>query len=438
MAAGRVNSNVSPPWLWFWLATFLVVVLPFYTAVWTRNITDLLMAPSAGIGWVTGLSLRLLGLIGLLELIPSFALLGGLLLLLGPWIRTQYLEKKYALQPAKPSDLGMAEIFEFVQRHAPGIEVRTNRRLMAQTPFVYPLGFRRSAIALFGHFIRLWRANRPAAETILLHEIAHYQHGDTLVIGAGSPFRGVIEQWARLYLWLFWLPFGLSFAASTILFFWEISQLMRLGVGGGGLLIDAIGHRAIQTLVMMANALFLSAVLLIWTASIFVMPTIAVWCSELNADQAPVGHSQAHTLSTLKTLSEKARGREWLLCRLAHPPGKLRQWMVTHANTLVGKISLLLLFPLSFGLQVLLLRLLQSLAVAQGILTVPIDRVASAQSLSLVWISAAILLAVWPFTASIWQNLFCQHSRPARVNPFPYWVSAGVLTALAAITNTII
>jgi Zn-dependent protease with chaperone function len=426
----HIKSNVLPPWLWFWLVVFFVLLLPYYLAVWIRNIQELFQTPAAGIDPVTGAAYRILGLVGLLELVPSLALFLGILALLRPAIRTNRLEKEYKLKPAGPTTTVMVEILEFIHHHAPGIEVRANRLRFDQPPFVYPLGFGTTAIAIFGQLVKLWQSDRPAAEAILLHELAHYRHGDALIIGAGSPFRGVIEQWGKLYSRLFLVPFILSFVAIAILFFGEIIYLMSMGVGGIGLLVSAIVHKLVQTAGMLFWALFISFGLLIFTTSVFIVPMVAIWCSELNADQAPASRSVEDALSALHRLPEQAQGRKWLLFRLAHPPAKLRQWMATNSAHLLGKVTLLLLFPLSFVLQAWLLRLLRALGRINGIEIVSIDRVASPQTVSGLWLVAAVLLIVWPFLASAWERVFCSGQRSPSLNPLAYWVSAGVLGGL--------
>ncbi|MEA5453052.1 hypothetical protein VB780_31060 [Leptolyngbya sp. CCNP1308] len=427
---GRVSSNVVPPWLWFWLIVFFVLLLPYYVAVWIRNIQQLFQTPAAGIDPVTDAAYRILGLAGLLELVPSLALFIGILALLRPSIRTNRLEQKYKLKPAGPTTPVMVEILEFIHHHAPGIEVRANRLRFDQTPFVYPLGFRTTAIAIFGQLVKLWQADRPAAEAILLHELAHYRHGDALIIGAGSPFRGVIEQWGKLYSQLFLLPFILSFVAITVLFFGEIIYLMSIGGGGIGLLFSAIIHKLGQSFSMLFGALFTSIGLLIFTASVFIVPMVAIWCSELNADQAPASRSVEDALRALHRLPEHAQGRQWLLFRLAHPPGKLRQWMAANSTNPLGRVMLLLLFPLSFALQAWLLRLLRAMGRINGIEIVSIDRVASQQAISGLWLAAAALLVLWPFLASAWERVFCRSQRSPSLNPLPYWISAGVLGVL--------
>lgn len=55
--------------------------------------------------------------------------------------------------------------------------------------------YRRSALAIFGGLARLWRADREAAGTILLHEIGHYRQGDPLAQGAGAFFGEYLRRW---------------------------------------------------------------------------------------------------------------------------------------------------------------------------------------------------------------------------------------------------
>ncbi len=430
-APGSVNSNVVPPWLWFWLIVFFGLLLPYYLAVWIRNLQELFQTPTAGIDPVTDAADRILGLVGLLELVPSLALCLGILALLRPSLRGNRLEKEYNLKPAGSTTPVMAEMLEFIHHHAPGIEVRANRLRFDQSSFVYPLGFGKTAIAIFGQQVKLWRSDRPAAEAILLHELAHYRHGDALIIGAGSPFRGVVEQWGRLYSGLFLVPFLLSFVAITILFFGEIFYLMAMGGGGIGLLFRAMLHKLGQSVFMLFGALFISLGLLVFTASVFIVPMVAIWCSELNADQAPASRSVADGLSALQRFPEQARGRQWLIFRLAHPPAKLRLWMTANSANPAGRVILLLLFPLSFVLQGWLLRLLRAMGQFNGIEIVSIDRVASLKVMAGLWLAAAALLAVWPFLASAWEGIFCRSQRSPSLNPLPYWISAGVLGGLS-------
>jgi len=408
----------------------MVTSLPYYVAVWGCNLYELLTGPASGADWATTIAYRILGLVGLLELVPSLALVGGLLALLRPQLRTALLERRYKLRSASSITSGMSEILEFVERNAPGVEVKVNQLRFDQTPFIYPLGFRKTGIAIFGQFIRLWRADRGMAKAVLLHELAHYRHGDALLVGAGSPFRTIIERWGKLYIWLFVIPFILAFAAITLIFVLEVGQLMWLGVGGIDMLLQAISHKIVQSIFMLIWALVTSLGILLWTSSIFVVPMTAIWCSELNADQAPASRFPDEILNALKSLPEKERGRQWLLHRLAHPPNELRQWMVKKADKLLGKMCLLLLFPLSFLLQALLLRLIEFMASLQNIQIVPIDQVAGSQVLSTVLLITALLLIAWPFVSSSWERLFCCKPKSVFLSPLPYWLSATILIGL--------
>jgi hypothetical protein len=203
-----------------------------------------------------------------------------------------------------------------------------------------------------------------------------------------------------------------------------------MGLSGIGMLFEAIGHKLGQSVFMLIGALIISIGLLMWTTSVFIVPMVAIWCSEMNADQAPAGRSQEETLNALRTLPEETAGRQWLLFRLAHPPARLRQWMVAHSSSNVGRVVLLLLFPLSFIVQVILLRLLSGLAAIQGIQLVPMERVAGWQTIAGIWLVSAVLLGIWPFVAAFWERLFCSSRQEVRVDPVPYWISAGVLVML--------
>jgi Zn-dependent protease with chaperone function len=431
----QIKNNFLPPWLWFWLLLFVVLIVPYYIDVWKINIYGLIASPVTQLDSVTNAIYRLLGIVGLLELVPSLALFAGILALLLPRVRANFLEKRYSLAPVNSTSLSVVEIIDFVHAYAPDIKIRINQRRFDQAPFIYPLGFRKTAIAIFGQIIVLWRADREAAETILLHELAHHHHGDALIIGAGSPFRAVIEQWGRLYFWLFLLPFTLSFAGITLLFFWEINQLKSTGGLSMDFWVQAIIHKLNQSIFMMGGLLTTSICLLIWTASIFVVPMAAIWCSEFNADQASASFSRSNTLNTLKKFPENTRGLQWIFHRLAHPPEQFRQWIIAVTGKRFGQVILLVLFPLAFGIQAALLKSLELIvAFTQGGYIVPINRVAGLNTMSGIWFSAAVVIAIWPWISSKWENLFCSIGNSSYLlAPQSYWISAGVLVTLSAL-----
>jgi hypothetical protein len=84
MTAGRAQNNLMPPWLWFWIATFFVS-LPYYVAVWRRNLIDLVTPLPVGADDSIGnmFAFRILGFVGLSEFIPSVAVVLGMSALSG-------------------------------------------------------------------------------------------------------------------------------------------------------------------------------------------------------------------------------------------------------------------------------------------------------------------------------------------------------------------
>jgi Zn-dependent protease with chaperone function len=427
MKAVRPISNRVPPWLWFWLLTF-ALSLPYYIAVWQRNWNELFipLPPTEDQSLGNQVSFRVLGLMGLTELIPSAAIVLGVLALLLPRLRTQKLAQTYDLKPVSDENPLPEPLLTFLKEQAPGLTPTANLTRFDQTAFVYPLGFNQTGIAIFGPVIKLWYRDQAAAEAILLHEIAHYRHGDALVVGAGSPFRFVIEHWLKLYRWLFILPITVAVLALLAQFVVELFW-MRITLGQW---LEAIGHKVGQTLFLSIAFIFATFWLFLWITCLFLPPMVAIWTCELNADQSPATRSQADILKALQGMPDKNQRRKWLFSRLAHPPHRLRLWMVAHAHKPYAQVLLLLLFPLTYGLQMLVLRVWAWLPAQMGTLVVPVEYIANLRLLAWFWLSSAVLLAGWPYLAGYWEQLFCRGDWPTRPEKLPYWISAGILMVL--------
>ena len=459
------NSQTVPPWIWVWLFAFIVFTLPYYLNVWFVNVAQLALLPSADLGTVVNRVYQVQGLAGLLELIPSLSVLIGLLLLLRPQFRATKLEAEYNLKAVSNPSPVLKEILDFIHQRAPDIKVKVNRIRFDRTAFVYAMGRKRTAIAVFGQLIKQWRADQPTAEAVLEHELTHYRHGDALIIGAGSPFRAVIERWGKLYRWLFLGPFLLGSVGLTLLLFYELNQLRALGIGGGGFITSFVVHLVEKTGLMLSWGLFITVGLVLWTISIFISPIAAIWCSELNADQASikstglfagtgqsigtqsVGRKAAERQSTgqntktdhtaaLAALAQIARRptlRKWILSWLTHPPYALRRWMLMYPSSTLRKFLLLLIFPAACGLKILFLNLSKAWFLISGVSGVSIEHVASLQTLAALWLISALVLAAWPLLAKVWEGLFCEYSTQIKMKSLPYLLCAVLLTVLSAV-----
>jgi hypothetical protein len=329
----------------------------------------------------------------------------------------------------------LPEIIAFLEDQAPGIRVTANLTRFDQIAFIYPSGFRQTTLAIFGPLIKLWHQDKAVAKAILVHEIAHCRHGDAVVIGAGSPFRVLVERWAALFFSVWVVPFTLSVLALAGQFFWEI-YLSNTGILAWPIVVlYKVGETIILGVLFAATSLWV----LLWVIGLFLPPMMGIWCSELNADQASAAYSRKHTLRALTIMPDKKRRLQWLFSSLAHPPQKLRQWMVAHSRNPVVLIGMLILYPLTLGFQVLILRLWELPYVGSDdpfLQLVNLDAIASWRSLFYLWLLSAVLLALWPYLSPIWERCFSGSNIVAKLEPKPYWISAGIIAVLSLISFT--
>ena len=428
-----------PPWLWFWLVIY-AISLPNLVASWQQSLaaipspTDL--QPEA-VGGSTILVWVVPTLASAAELTPSVALFLGVLAIFLPWTRAAYLRRTYRLTDQSPQSPALNEIEEYLGNHAPGIQVRTNLLRTDQLAFVYPLGYRRTAIALFGGLVKLWRSDREAAEAVLLHETAHYRYGDALIVGAGSFFETVIRNLLLLYLLFLFVPQVLQVAAQRITF---VQEAVALGVP----LIYLVLFTLSQVLLSVVLVFLQSVSLLFWTASIFVLPLLGIWMAEFNADRfAAAAHgSKITVLQALNQLSRPTSYWRWLLMRLSHPPEKLRRWAVRHYGRATGTTLLLLFFPLALLAKLLALTawaLASYLGASFGSQEIGQQMVANVSSAirtyAPIWLAMAIVILSWPIAKKYWVKLFCsgcaQIGNYGRPDIVPYLLSALAVVALA-------
>lgn len=392
--SGRRGPSPAPPWLWFWLALYLVT-LPGQVPRWRAlggHIHRLVGNRGEG----------LLNALAVLEAVPLLVVLLGVVTVLLPWLRRTWVERRFRLSVPAPAPV-LDEIRQVVDRHAPGLVVRTNLLRSDQLAFVYPLGYRAAGLALFGGFVRLWRADRPAAEAVLLHELAHGRQGDALLVGAGSLFRTLLERWLLLYLVLGLGPLVAVWTADRVVAVREVLALEALGVRAD--LWSLVGRLAGQFVgVFLPQLVRLSLALACWTASVIVLPLLAIWTAELAADRFVV--EIQGTVGPLARVLRLVRGARswwgWVLFRMSHPPVALRLLTARKAEAGHGLLFVALLFPLGYLLRLVLLLGLQ---MATHLETAPLpdlprDLLAGAQTylvtLAPVWLAMGAVLLVWP------------------------------------------
>ncbi|WP_432863432.1 M48 family metalloprotease [Microbispora rosea] len=288
---GRSRSWMLPPWLWFYLIACLPVGVPGLIGDWIRQATDywgLMTDSPVGVARTAGI---VLGVASITQLFPVLVLLGAMASLLLPASRGRRVERRHDLRVS--DNPVIEEIAAFVRRQDPSIAIRFSEstRMLAR---VYPVGWRKARIAVFLPLTVLWRADRGAAEAVLLHEIAHRRQRDQHVVGLASPFTWLVRVWGPIFVLAGLLPITLyatfEGAAGRLL----IGQLLVLAVAVPRMLL---------------------------------MPVMALWLAELSADRLAVRERGADAL--IRALDRERALPRGRLRRagglLTHPPIGLRR-----------------------------------------------------------------------------------------------------------------
>jgi hypothetical protein len=134
-----------PPWLWVWLITFVFFYMPGELKYMPSRIRQLL-----GVGQFAQRDVPFTGIVQLPVLLITGAVLVGLLTVSLPWARAAYLEKRFRLAALPQMSPALKDIAGFVHEHAPEIEVKGNLLRTDHLAFVYPLGYRKRAMAMQG------------------------------------------------------------------------------------------------------------------------------------------------------------------------------------------------------------------------------------------------------------------------------------------------
>ena len=369
------------------------------------------------------------------ELIPPLILLLGILTVAFPQVRKSHIEKKYNLSEDYPRTPSLVEIEEFIKIHAPEIKIKANPLYLNETVFVYPLGYRKTGIAVFGKLIKSWRSDRNATEAILLHEIGHYRNGDALILGAGSFFEFVVKNSFTITALFLIIPTILIFTDMAITSVYEMFKIAYYSVsimeimGNSSLEIGAYVLESsvpiftsliIQLILIIPETILLLLLLFFQTASVFIFPITGIWAAELNADRFMVAskvNSIDNSLKVIEKLKTETSLRHWFRSQINHPPNALRRWMAAHSNEKKSVLFFLFLYPAAYLFQLLLLILnalssyislyLSGLHTISEILEmVQNNSISYMDTRSFLWLFLSIIVVVWPFIAIYWVRFF--------------------------------
>ncbi len=436
------RSGVLPPWLWFWLIVYIVG----FSALFENEKPNFLIIISGSDGtssiaynfverWVSG------GVV-----LNDLVLFIGVLAVFLPWLRTLYLERKFELAdratlPAITSPMTLQtldEVSNFIREYAPDVIIKYSAVKLQDYAFVYPIGYRRAGIALSAPLLALWRKDRLAAQAILLHEIAHYRHGDTFIVGAGSLLEAVVKYLVPFNALFIVIPLVLSFIVEHVQ---EIQSEMKLAIDVHTIIAYHLQH----VITFDIPSLFLAVLQSLFRAAMIItLVLIAIWCAELNADRFVMDTTHS-TQALAQAMEQHAAPRSWwrwLLSRTSHPPIRMRQWFVQQSQSTVGLVLFLLIFPAASFVRLFfligwafgnLLDFLPSGVMSIGSIgaTLGIGIIYYLEALVPSWIAMAALFLLWPFLTRLWERLFARiPGRLVNIKYRAYVLSAGIVACV--------
>jgi Zn-dependent protease with chaperone function len=387
----KSSQGALPPWLWFWLGASVIVTLREGPASWLGEGVVLFTGYPE-----IGTQVSLFRIVGLAFVLPAAVVFAGAATVMLPWARAAYLERRFGLKEPSPQLFSespklketLEEISDFVHTHDPSIRIKVNERRTDQIAFVYPLGYRKAAIAVFSVLIVLWRRNRTAAEAVLLHEIGHRRHGDVLVVGAGSLFTTFMR-------------YGLLVGTVSL----------AIGFTALGLeLLGGVPDTPGEALRMVLTALASLIVAFIVAVPILILPLAGIWSAEFGADRYAIeaqGSSDAMVklVDNLRRRKSRWHRLRWLVLWMSHPPDTLRRWAVRRYSKRTTFMILLLLFPVA--------SLIGALGKIVWDTYLFLDREALLTAVQMHldrlvpdWLAMAAFILLWPFVAGLWERLF--------------------------------
>ncbi len=445
----RASSDPgAPPWLWLWIG-FFVINLP---ALWNTLVAGSLQyleTERDGLARLRAIdphygrfdALRMAGVA--VDWFAPIILVAGIVTTLLPWVRRRYVERRYGLRDPATAPPGFAAIHDFIQRHAPGVAVTTNL-LRRESAFVYPLGYRRAAVAVCGGLYKIWQTDRPAAEAILLHELAHCRRGDFLVLGTGSPISSGLKYAFLCFVLVLALPHLIISVDDAVALRARVAALQQQVAPAVLPNFDFDSSRHARQLVwqQIVNQIQLLLMSCLQFVAFLVVPLAGIWAAELNADRLVVGE-QGSDVPIQRGLGRLSRGGwRWLFSALTHPPRWLRRSAMRFQT--LGLVVLVTILPIAYFGRLMLLHGWASISMmslpdvtGEQIRTVAIENTRQyiAGHLPL-WIVTTAVVAAWPWAFTRWESLFIVNARATRGQTarWIYVVVASVCLGLAALS----
>jgi hypothetical protein len=441
----------APPWLWFWIPFFLAN-LPTLWSTLTWESAQYLELERSGLARLRSIdptygrfdALRMAGVV--VDWLAPSILVVGIGAALVPWLRRRYVERRYGLRDPAAAPSGFASIQEFIQQNAPGVTVMVNlaRR---ETAFVYPLGYRRAALVVFGGLYKLWQSDRPAAEAILLHEIAHCRRADFLVLGIGSPLSSGLKYVFLGYLVFLAVPHLIVSIDDAMAWRSKIAELQQdLSQVGVRLdpSLDLAGHLRVQAREHGVGQLAMLASHSLKFIAFLVLPLAGIWAAELNADRLVVlsQGSSGPIQRGLGSLSRRGWWWRWPLTALTHPPRWLRRSSMRFQT--LGLVILVTALPVGYFVRLLVMHAWASVSyvaflgfTTDQILTATLENTQQYLAPLLpVWLAAAALIAAWPWAFRLWESWFVTRAAGETVQRdlSIYLIAAGCCVGLAALS----
>jgi len=423
----KTTDIQAPPWLWVWIVLFVLSVPDWFSHF--RGSMRALLAIEGAMPDYGSPFVRLVLTPTFLEVLPTAVLTLGIVILLIPWLRALLIERRDHLSEMPvdyPSPI-ILEIGDFIRQHVPHAKIKVRLANSKRLASVYPASFHHDVIVIFGGLVRIWRLNRAEGEAILLHELAHHQRRDAIIVGVGSPL---------VYIVRFWVPISILLALSI----WCIEVIQAINnqqLANQSGIWNTIWELTGQfvTVVLPGFTPIIVAVL-IWTIAIFIVPIFGIWCAELSADRFAISREESHGafVGWLSRQRDSKGITDWAFRRIAHPPMALRLWMARNQEHWFSLVFLLLLFPSAYLIRFIFLigwgliaHILGGSPSDQLIEEIPMWTDSYFRSLESTYAIFGVVLIVWPWIGTLLRYLTKRTSSVYKVDRYKIYAIIGVV-----------